>query len=472
MSEVTGQDIERRTLRESQRRLDNAVTKIGRNMAGPWGTRLNALHAELRATVVGRALPGWGGTINDGTMWRLSDEGLQKHRGPKTALDSKAVRALPKVARTLPRGTLTAIYPEIAAAQQAIELLEGGKVPERFRRTNRIIVDEAQDLTLVELKLISTLCRSIGDADGWSPWLLIAGDAGQTVHPTGFNWNQTAAMLSKDLGPTKSFHLDGHVRCPQRIAEIVNRSAELYARLNKEMRPEKQHRQTGGEHVDAHVMHVAIEDADEAERLTRQAADADHTVMITTSGQVPDWVPEAHRKAVLTPADAKGLEYQTVCVLDGGRTLRELQERTYREATDTIEEESARTAIDGLRVAISRATEGLVLVDMQPGQQRGRCGQAAPREPGDLERRRSRRVHRPDRHAERGTGADPHPGRRRAARDGAGAGLAARSPGPEAARERRAAERRERSAAPPAGADHRAADGRATARRSRARGGR
>ena len=366
VSEVTGQDIERRTLRESQRRLDNAVTKVGRNMAGPWGTRLNALHAELRATVVGRALPGWGGTINDGTMWRLSDEGLQKHRGPKTALDSKAVRALLKVARTLPRGTLTAIYPEIAAAQQAIELLEGGKVPERFRRTNRIIVDEAQDLTLVELKLISTLCRSIGDADGWSPWLLIAGDAGQTVHPTGFNWNQTAAMLSKDLGPTKSFHLDGHVRCPQRIAEIVNRSAELYARLNKEMRPEKQHRQTGGEHVDAHVMHVAIEDADEAERLTRQAADADHTVMITTSGQVPEWVPEAHRKAVLTPADAKGLEYQTVCVLDGGRTLRELQERTYREATDTIEEESARTAIDGLRVAISRATEGLVLVDMQP----------------------------------------------------------------------------------------------------------
>ena len=367
VGEIAGSDIERQTLGESQRRLDEAVTKAGRNMAGPWASRLKALHAELRAALVGRALPGWKDTTEDGTIWRLDDEGFKKHRSPKTTMDTKAARALLKVARTLPRGTLAKVYPEIAAAQKAIQTLATGKVPERFRDTNRIVVDEAQDLTIVELKLISTLCHRIADDRGWSPWLLIAGDAGQTVRPTGFNWNQTAAMLSRELGPTKSFHLDGHVRCPRRIAEIVDRSAELYARLNKEIRPEKQHRQTGAEHVDAHVMHVAIADADEAERLTRHVANADHAVMITTNGETPDWVPAEHRQAVLTPADAKGLEYQTVCVLDGGRALADLRDRTTEEGTASLGAESARTAIDGLRVALSRATEGLALVDMQPG---------------------------------------------------------------------------------------------------------
>ena len=367
VGEIAGRDINRQTLAESQRRLDEAVTKAGRNMAGPWATRLKSLHAELRAALVGHALPGWKDTIEDGTIWRLNDEGFKKHRSPKTTMDTKAVRSLLKVARTLPRGTLAKVYPEIAAAQQAIRTLTDGKVPERFRETNRIVVDEAQDLTLVELKLISTMCQKIAADRGWSPWLLIAGDAGQTVRPTGFNWNQTAAMLSRELGPTKSFHLDGHVRCPKRIAEIVDRSAELYTRLNKEIRPEKQHRQTGAEHVDAHVMHVTIADADEAERLTRQMANADHAVMITTDGEIPDWVPAEHRQAVLTPADAKGLEYQTVCVLDGGRALADLRERTSQEGTTGLEAESARTAIDGLRVALSRATEGLALVDMQPG---------------------------------------------------------------------------------------------------------
>ena len=41
-------------------------------------------------------------------------------------------------------------------------------------------------------------------------------------------------------------------------------------------------------------------------------------VVVTVADEKPVWVPERLRDMVLTPADAKGLEYQSVCVLDPG----------------------------------------------------------------------------------------------------------------------------------------------------------
>ena len=70
---------------------------------------------------------------------------------------------------------------------------------------------------------------------------------------------------------------------------------------------------------------------------------------------------------VLTPADAKGLEYQSVCVLDPGRVLARLEAATGSLMTDTslaLREQEHRTATDQLRVALSRATESLAFVDV------------------------------------------------------------------------------------------------------------
>ena len=70
---------------------------------------------------------------------------------------------------------------------------------------------------------------------------------------------------------------------------------------------------------------------------------------------------------VLTPADAKGLEYQSVCVLDPGRLLAQLKAATGSMATAKSQgaaELEHRTAIDQLRVALSRATETLAFVDV------------------------------------------------------------------------------------------------------------
>ena len=50
----------------------------------------------------------------------------------------------------------------------------------------------------------------------------------------------------------------------------------------------------------------------------------DGVVVLTARNDPPSWVPEGLRDSVLTPAEAKGLEYQSVCLLDPGRLLSQL----------------------------------------------------------------------------------------------------------------------------------------------------
>ncbi|MXW36456.1 MAG: hypothetical protein F4Z60_13635, partial [Chloroflexi bacterium] len=88
----------------------------------------------------------------------------------------------------------------------------------------------------------------------------MAGDAGQTVRPTGFDWGPLNDLLARRAGAPGRFQLDAHLRCPSRIAEVVERASERYVDLEKNVRPTKQRRQDGGQHVDAHLVHVPVPD--------------------------------------------------------------------------------------------------------------------------------------------------------------------------------------------------------------------
>ena len=367
IGEVIDRDVERISMERSRRLLNQAVTRMGRTTAGQWSQRLNALHAELRAVFVGQAVPGTPGTVERGGLPQLSEDGYRLRRGGANLERRKAVRALLQVARTLPEETLPTVFPELAAAADAFRCLRDRRIPNRFAGVDLVVVDEAQDLTLLELLSIVMLCREVDRKRGHAPRLLVAGDAGQTVRATGFRWGDLSTLLTEGLRPPKAFRLDEHVRCPKRIAGVVDASASLYTTINKDLRPGKQHKQTGSEHVEAHVIETVVDGPEEAARLIARLAAAAHVAMITPRAEPPAWVPQEHRSGVLTAATAKGLEYQTVCVLDGASAVSELRERTAAASDlDLIDQEAARTAIDELRVAISRATETLVFVEYQP----------------------------------------------------------------------------------------------------------
>ena len=56
LGEVCGADVARQPLGASRARFDEVLTRLGRDMAGPWMRRPQALHAELRAILFGRAI--------------------------------------------------------------------------------------------------------------------------------------------------------------------------------------------------------------------------------------------------------------------------------------------------------------------------------------------------------------------------------------------------------------------------------
>ena len=285
---------------------------------------------------------------------------------------------------------MRAVFPELVAATGAIGRLRDDELPEGFDDFDRIVVDELQDLTLLETAVVVELCRAIGRRHGRAPWLLLAGDAGQTVRPTAFDWGPLNDLLSRRVGAPASFQLDEHLRCPSRIAEVVERASARYVDLEKQVRPTKQLREDGGQHVDAHLVHVDVPGRSEAVELLERLDEVDDVVVLSARNDLPAWVPERLRDSVLTPAEAKGLEYQSVCLLDPGRLLLQLHgaEQAYVLDAD-LDWQARRTAIDHLRVTLSRATETLVCIDVEAtDEERERSltllGDAAPYSPDDL----------------------------------------------------------------------------------------
>ena len=398
LGEVCGADVERRPLSASRARFDQVLTRLGRDMAGPWARRQHALHAELRAVYFGQAVPGDRGCVTDHAVACLSDGTYGALRGDDNAFSgapgvgAKAAKALLKVAQRLARDRdrVGSVFPELVAATRAAERLRRDEIPEGFADFDRIVVDEVQDLTLLETAVVVELCAAIARARGRAPWLLMAGDAGQTVRPTGFEWAPVNDLLSVRLRRPERFHLDEHLRCPSRIAEVVDRASRRYADIEKEARPTRQRRQRGGEHVDAHLVHVHLPARAEAVRLLEGLDETDDVVVVSPRNDPPDWVPAELRGVVLTPEETKGLEYQSVCVLDPGSLLWSLRPDNVSYGIDAeLDQPARRTAIDHLRVTLSRATETLVFVDVEAGddelrESRDLLGDAAPYSAEDL----------------------------------------------------------------------------------------
>ena len=207
---------------------------------------------------------------------------------------------------------------------------------------------------------------------GRMPRLLIAGDAGQTVRPTGFSWSNTADMIMSGIGKPAAYHLDEHVRCPNAIASVLDRASGYYSHIDKAYRPTKQQHQGGGQHIDAQLLRVEVAGEAEGADLVRRLDTIDNVAVITPGEETPHWLPAELAPAVMRPSEAKGLEYQTVVVLDAGRAVGRLRQADAYAENDRMEQERQRTAIDHLRVALSRATETLAFVDVEAtGDERG-----------------------------------------------------------------------------------------------------
>jgi hypothetical protein len=338
-------------------------------MLGPWQGRLHELYDELHAHAVGRALPvAWRSLPpSDGPIVERDAYLALRH----DVLGKPAARVAATIAEHLrDAGLIEHLFPGPARARRALARL--GENPARAARHHAdidcLFIDEVQDLTTVELLVLVRLCRTVGQLqDRPPPTLLAAGDEGQTVQPSDFEWGHLADLTASELGRRKFFELPGNVRSPQNLARLVNASWDLYRQFAKAERPRGQASATIEEAALGRIIYTACRSPDELHDLIAAFDTLPNAALVYPGPRVPAELglrPEAS-ELVLTSRTAKGLDFQTVGVLGIGRRLHELA--ALAEGGDSgLAAVRGRMIADAVRVALSRATETLVLVDLLP----------------------------------------------------------------------------------------------------------
>jgi hypothetical protein len=349
---------------ESRARFRRDLLNYQRSL-GAWSNSVDALYDEMHAHLVGAAVPETSGRFSKAENVRLPDSAYraQRLRYIGTAADSvlEAARRLDRAGE----GPLTDRYfPELALAWRAAQALSKGshKMNAEFLDYGCVAVDEIQDLTPLEAFVVLAMGRNLNAGGRYAP-VLLAGDEAQTVRPTDFEWAWLNDMIHTTLSQPQEFKLSVNLRSPRRIADVVNRAWDFYDYLHKQDRPSG----TGYAEIDDdspdQILYAAVPAA-ELQPLLLDLGQREGLALIAfdKTNLPADTLP-----FVLSPAEAKGLDFHSVCVVNGGSLLRRIVDDRKHSASHAAADTLAkRLAIDQLRVALSRPTERLLWVDTSP----------------------------------------------------------------------------------------------------------
>ncbi len=329
---------------------------------GAWANDMGALYDEMHAHLVGAALPETCGRFPKAQKIRLPEAVYRNQRfrylSPQ-AIDS-VIDAANRLEKTANGPLADRYFPELAHAWRAAQVLHSGsrgaELP--FLTYGCIAVDEVQDLTPLEAYLVVSLGRLLSARIN-AP-LLLAGDEAQTIRPTDFEWGWLNDMVNATIGTPQEFKLSVNLRSPRRIAELVNRVWDYYGFLRKQDRPSGSGIGEIDDDSPDQVFYAAISKAD-LQPLLAELAQREGLAMIAFD---KSGLPAESLPFILSPAEAKGLDFQSVCILNGG----ELVEKVVHERWQSQPQESLskRLAIDQLRVALSRPSERLLWIDTAP----------------------------------------------------------------------------------------------------------
>jgi hypothetical protein len=355
---------------------------------GPWSNDIDALYDEMHAHLVGAAVPEQSGRFPKAERVRLPETAYraQRFRYLGAAADA-AMEAARRLERSADAPLADRYFPELAVAwraAQAVSRLSGAGAAQgasnpaasAFLNYGCIAVDEVQDLTPLEAFAVMGLARYLNAAGRHTP-LLLAGDEAQTVRATDFEWAWLNDMLHTSLGQPQEFKLSVNLRSPRRIADLVNRAWDYYDFLHKQDRPSG----TGYAEIDDdspdQILYATLPSAGLAPLLF-DLSRREGLVLIAFDKSS---LPRETLPYVLSPAEAKGLDFQSVCVVNGGSLLRRIVDPRASGAAEAL---AKRLAIDQLRVALSRPTERLLWVDASPDAATVNEVSRLLRPPGDL----------------------------------------------------------------------------------------
>lgn len=373
---LTGRDEPLEAEREARLRFIKQVSSLSPRILGPWLDDKKSLYDEVHAHLIGAALPVAVARFEACAHPRMPDRSYREKR--RSVIGGAAADALLGVVNTLesrqPEQFCKQYFPELLLAWNAVQDLRSGKatVAAKFLDFDCIAVDEAQDLTPIEAMVLIKLAARIQRQPKRALTMLIAGDEAQTVRPTDFEWGWFHDLLHHSIGSPTDFKLNANLRSPRRIARLINAVWNLYITVAKQDRP------SGGvdteieEDVSDQLVYCAAARGPELEQLLRTFGDREGLAIINLEEDIPGYIPEGVKHKMLSVFEAKGLDFQSVCILNPGKQLDRIMNVAERIGRDhAIEPLSRRLAIDQLRVAISRPSERIYFLDVEPTRQAG-----------------------------------------------------------------------------------------------------
>ena len=393
--------------------FETAARQKNNNPLLPWQGAWATLYAELYGQVFGRySYPFSGGKREkdgieearerDGLLgWGFERERYKAEREAELGRSlSKMVRVVdylqegyaelshrsPLSARKTPQHQLRPIFnlfrPLFLALHALQRLRSSQPLPAKFRHVDWIVIDEIQDLTPLECRVLAAfverLRRHRHEEATPQPkemtlhesklTCLLAGDEGQTARPTFFDWGEINPLFYIE-GQTENFDLRDNLRSPPLITALIEESRHLYSQIPKEMRPKNTHHIPAKEenaplpsifllsvpstHQDEHFFMLL----DFFSQLNDAIILSSHSVFPTGSiywQAKKRFDQQTGRPDVfLLASDVKGLDFQWVALLD--LYLEPVPEN------NPLALLQRRQAIDLLRIALSRPRERLVI---------------------------------------------------------------------------------------------------------------
>lgn len=355
---------------------------------GVWRKYPETLYTELRAYLFGRTFPA-GFHLPDQAADRifLNETNLtpQKYAATRDIDPLEAEQAY-RVAERLRDGRF---FSDQRAASDALRMISGGRLPSWARSLDALIIDEVQDMTLLQIALIGELARERMRRRPDAPLVLaVAGDESQIVQPSGFDWGTTKDLLRVLLSADPiEFEFRHQRRSPRNIARLIDNAWSFYAYLPKPLRPSANRQSflddSGAEL--AQTTNLTVEDdggriliCPLPDSLGGAAAAAGWTELIGELIRLPGRalvdLTEELLPALQLPAEAKADEVvflaREIKGLERGTLLIHGLNRSYVEAVRLAEQGAdhlprleARRLIDEMRVALSRSTDKLVLLE-------------------------------------------------------------------------------------------------------------
>ena len=363
LREVLETDAPFEPVQAPRRTFAKEISGFSPSILGPWLYQKAGLYDEIHAHLFGAMFPfpvARFAAFPDRRMPLRQFRELREHAVGRAAADA-VIDVCDTLRRRDPRSLEQRFFFELDLAWRAVQQIQA-RGAGKFAKFDCIALDEAQDLTPLEALVIIEMAKAIAP----HPSLLVAGDEAQTVRPTDFEWGWFQDLVHHRLGSPMEFRLQVNLRSPKRIAMLVNRVWDLYGAIAKHERPGGGGAAEIDENAGDQVVLCSARGGPELDELLEVFSEREGLALITMGEEIPAYVPERLRGRVLTTFEAKGLDFQSVCLLEGGKWLDSVLDDRQRGRGVELQDLSKRLAIDQLRVALSRPSERLYWLDVNP----------------------------------------------------------------------------------------------------------